>query len=341
MKREISAFIMENMDQSGNSDQSEAILEIIGARKIFTVQGEIFSREPIKIHALNGVSLTLYKGETLGLVGESGCGKSTLGRLIMHLDKPTEGRILFHGQDIFAYDRQALKAYFRRVQLIFQDPQASLNPRKTARDAIGEPMFIHRIVPWTEVQPRVAELLETVGLSRDSIDRYPHEFSGGQRQRIGIARALSMQPELIIADEPVSALDVSVQGQILNLLKQLQQSFGLTYLFITHDLAVVRHMSDRIAVMYLGRIVELAGNREIYDRPVHPYTRALFAAIPGLYPEQSKRRILRDDLSGHLNSLMGCSFYPRCPDRIDRCEHSNPELLERFPGHFVACHLNT
>ncbi|SEM14915.1 peptide/nickel transport system ATP-binding protein [Syntrophus gentianae] len=331
---------MENTDQSGNSNQSGAILEIIEARKIFTVQREIFSREPIKIHALNGVSLTLYKGETLGLVGESGCGKSTLGRLILHLDKPTEGRILFQGQDIFAYDRQALKGYFRKVQLIFQDPQASLNPRKTAGDAIGEPLLVHRIVPGAEVQSRVAKLLETVGLSQDSIDRYPHEFSGGQRQRIGIARAISLQPELIIADEPVSALDVSVQAQILNLLKELQQSFGLTYLFITHDLAVVRHMSDRIAVMYLGKIVELAENRELYDRPVHPYTLALFAAIPGLSPGQTKRRILREDLSNPFDAFRGCSFYPRCPERMDRCRHENPELLERFPGHLVACHLN-
>jgi oligopeptide/dipeptide ABC transporter ATP-binding protein len=333
---------MENTEPSGNSNHHGALLEIRGVKKTFTVQRGLFSGEPFQVHALQGVNLTLYRGETLGLVGESGCGKSTLGRLIMHLDEPTEGRILFHGQDIFAYDRQELKNYFKRVQLIFQDPQASLNPRKTAGNAIEEPLSIHRMVPEAEISERVAELLETVGLPRDSRDRYPHEFSGGQRQRIGIARAVSLKPELIIADEPVSALDVSIQAQILNLLKQLQQSFGLTYLFITHDLGVVRHMSDRIAVMYLGRIVELAENRELYDSPAHPYTRALFSAVPVPWPGQSTKRILlKGDLSGHLNFLKGCPFYPRCPERIERCEHANPELLERFSGHFVACHLNT
>jgi len=332
---------MENTNQSGNSNQNEAIFEIIRVKKTFTVQRGFFREEPIRVHAVNGVSLTLYKGETLGLVGESGCGKSTLGRLIMHLDEPTEGRILFHGQDIFAYDRQALKDYFKKVQLIFQDPQASLNPRKTAGEAIEEPLSIHRILPKADLQKRVAELLETVGLSLDSRDRYPHEFSGGQRQRIGIARAVSLKPQLIIADEPVSALDVSIQAQILNLLKELRQSFGLTYLFITHDLGVVRHMSDRIAVMYLGRIVELAENRELYDHPAHPYTRALFSAVPVPHPGRSKKRILlKGDLSSPLNSLTGCPFYPRCPERIERCEHSYPELLERFHGHYVACHLN-
>lgn len=331
---------MDNRNPSGHSNKGEVLLEVIRAKKIFTVQREIFSREPISIHALNGVSLTLFRGETLGLVGESGCGKSTLGRLIMHLEKPTEGRILFGGQDILAYDRQELKGYFRRVQLIFQDPQASLNPRKTAGDAIGEPLLIHHVIPRAEIRRRVSELLETVGLAKDSLDRYPHEFSGGQRQRIGIARALALQPELIIADEPVSALDVSVQAQILNLLKQLQQSFGLTYLFITHDLAVVRHMSDRIAVMYLGRMVELAENRELYSRPLHPYTRVLFAAIPGLYPGKPDRRILREDPTDRFRSSAGCPFYPRCPERIDPCKDSNPELREQLPGHFVACHLD-
>jgi len=333
---------MENTNQSGNSNQNEAIFEIIRVKKTFTVQRGFFREEPIRVHAVNGVSLTLYKGETLGLVGESGCGKSTLGRLIMHLDQPTEGRILFHGQDICAYNRKGLKDYFKRVQLIFQDPQASLNPRKTAGDAIEEPLAIHRIVSQAEIRERVMDLLGTVGLSQDSAQRYPHEFSGGQRQRIGIARAVSLKPELIIADEPVSALDVSIQAQILNLLKELRQSFGLTYLFITHDLGVVRHMSDRIAVMYLGRTVELAENRELYDHPAHPYTRALFSAVPGSHPGQpAKRILLKGDLSNPASPWKGCPFYPRCPERIEGCEHSNPELRERFRGHFVACHLNT
>jgi len=325
---------------SSESSGSPAILEIIGLKKTFTVQRGFFSGEPVQVHALNGVNLAVHRGETLGLVGESGCGKSTLGRLIMHLDTPTEGQILFHGQDIFTFDRRALKDYFRRVQLIFQDPQASLNPRKTAGNAVAEPLSIHEVVPTDQIQERVAQLMETVGLSRDQMNRYPHEFSGGQRQRIGIARAISLKPELIIADEPVSSLDVSIQAQILNLLKKLQQSFGLTYIFITHDLGVVRHMSDRIAVMYLGRIVELAENRELYEHPLHPYTRALFSAVPVPDPERrAKRLLLTGDTSGHFNQLTGCPFYPRCPERREQCDNSSPELSEKSNGHFVACHL--
>jgi len=333
-------FTKDSRVYSNESIGSPAILEITGVKKTFTSQRRFFSGEPVQVHALNGVNLTVHRGETLGLVGESGCGKSTLGRLIMHLDTPTEGRILFHGQDIFTFDRRALKDYFRRVQLIFQDPQASLNPRKTAAYAIAEPLAIHEAVPPDQIQEQVAQLMETVGLSRDQMNRYPHEFSGGQRQRIGIARAVSLKPELIIADEPVSSLDVSIQAQILNLLKQLQQSFGLTYIFITHDLGVVRHMSDRIAVMYLGRIVELAENRELYEHPLHPYTRALFSAVPAPYPgRQTKRILLKGDTSGHLDQLTGCPFYPRCPERGELCENLGPELAEKSNDHFVACHL--
>jgi oligopeptide/dipeptide ABC transporter ATP-binding protein len=332
--------MMENMSAPSDSQGNPAILEIIGLKKTFNVRRGFFSGEPIKINALNGVDLSIYRNETLGLVGESGCGKSTLGRLVMHLDEPTEGRILFHGQDIFAYERQALSDYFRKIQLIFQDPQASLNPRNTAGNIIGEPLLIHKIVPPDELKERVAEIMETVGLSRDQMNRYPHEFSGGQRQRIGIARAISLKPEMIIADEPVSALDVSIQAQILNLLKQLQQSFGLTYIFITHDLGVVRHMSDRIAVMYLGRIVELAENRELYDHPLHPYTRAIFSAVPVPYPGKSKKRFLiKGDASSPSDSLTGCSFYSRCTERMNCCNNSIPELVEKSNGHYVACHL--
>jgi oligopeptide/dipeptide ABC transporter ATP-binding protein len=225
--------------------------------------------------------------------------------------------------------------------LIFQDPQASLNPRKTAGNIIGEPLLIQKVAPTAEIRERVAEIMETVGLSRDQMHRYPHEFSGGQRQRIGIARAISLKPEIIIADEPVSALDVSIQAQILNLLKQLQQSFGLTYIFITHDLGVVRHMSDRIAVMYLGRIVELAENKDLYDHPLHPYTQALFSAVPSPYPGRGrkKRSLLKGDATDSSGHLTGCSFYHRCTERMDRCEKSVPELVEKYEGHFVACHL--
>jgi peptide/nickel transport system ATP-binding protein len=332
---------MENMESSRDSKENPAILEIVGLKKTFYIQRGFFSGQRIKINALNGVNLSVYKNETLGLVGESGCGKSTLGRLIMHLDEPTEGKILFHGQDIFAYDRKALSDYFRRIQLIFQDPQASLNPRKTAVNIIGEPLLIQKAVPTAELKELVAEIMETVGLSRDQMNRYPHEFSGGQRQRIGIARAISLKPEVIIADEPVSALDVSIQAQILNLLKQLQQSFGLTYIFITHDLGVVRHMSDRIAVMYLGRIVELAENHDLYDHPLHPYTQALFSAVPSPYPgrRRKKRSLLKGDATDSSDHLAGCPFYNRCTERTDSCEKAVPELVEKHNGHFVACHL--
>jgi len=335
-------FSGDRQTDSNSALENQAILEIIGVKKTFAVQGGFFRGEQSQVHALNDVNLTIRRGETLGLVGESGCGKSTLGRLIMHLDTPTAGRILFQGQDLFMLDRHALKNYFRRVQLIFQDPQASLNPRKTAGNAIAEPLTIFKAAPPDQVREQVAHIMETVGLSRDQINRYPHEFSGGQRQRIGIARAISLKPEVIVADEPVSSLDVSIQAQILNLLKELQQSFGLTYLFITHDLGVVRHMSDRIAVMYLGRIVELAENQDLYEHPFHPYTQALFSAVLTPHPgRQRKRSLLKGDTSDPFDRLAGCPFYPRCPEGRVGCKESSPEFIEVSRGHFVACHLCT
>ncbi len=290
------------------------------------------------IPAVNNVSLQIYKGETLGLVGESGCGKSTLARLIVRLEKPSSGNIYFKGEDIFLYDRKTLKAYRRNVQLIFQDPYSSLNPRKSAASIIKEPLTIHRVGNKGERQEAVAELMGKVGLGKEQANRYPHEFSGGQRQRIGIARALVLKPELIIADEPVSALDVSIQAQILNLLKDLKQDFGLTYLFISHDLNVIRHMSDRIAVMYLGRIVELAGTREIYEHPFHPYTRMLLSALPGCNPA-GKGRIMAIKGEAGADNDCGCDFQNRCPDKRAICSEQEPVLKQIEDERFCACHL--
>ena len=290
------------------------------------------------IPAVNNVSLQIYKGETLGLVGESGCGKSTLARLIAVLEKPSSGNIYFKGEDIFLYDKKALKAYRRNVQLIFQDPYSSLNPRKSAASIIKEPLTIHRIGNKNQRRESVAELMEKVGLSVEQANRYPHEFSGGQRQRIGIARALVLKPELIIADEPVSALDVSIQAQILNLLKDLKQDFGLTYLFISHDLNVIRHMSDRIAVMYLGRIVELAPNSEIYEHPFHPYTRILLSALPGCDPA-GKKRITAIKGEAGAESDRGCNFQNRCPDKAAICSEQEPAFKQIEDKRFCACHL--
>jgi oligopeptide/dipeptide ABC transporter ATP-binding protein len=318
----------------------DLLLDVRGLKKYFTVSGGFLSGRHTVVKALDGIHLKIYSGETLGLVGESGCGKSTMGRLIMRLEKPTEGEIFFHGENILGYSGKLLKNFRRRVQIIFQDPYASLNPRRTAEDIIGEPFIIHRLSGRNEQKEKVSQLMEVVGLSKEQVGRYPHEFSGGQRQRICIARAIAIKPELIVADEPVSALDVSIQAQILNLLKDLQRDFGLTYLFISHDLSVVRHMSDRIAVMYLGKIVELAENSEIYERPMHPYTRALISAVPAPDPSRKrKKKILNSDIPTPLNPPGGCAFHPRCPDKIDICDKADPALKNRDDGHFVACHL--
>ena len=318
---------------------NDTLLEIRGLKKYFPLRGGFLSGEKGTIRALDGVDLEIRRGETLGLVGESGCGKTTLGRLVMRLEEPTDGSIRFAGEDILALKGAALKAYRGKVQMIFQDPYSSLNPRKTAGGIIGEPLAIHHPEWQGERKAKMAELMAVVGLDQEQMTRYPHEFSGGQRQRIGIARALILNPGLIIADEPVSALDVSIQAQILNLMKRLQQDFALTYLLITHDLGVVRHMSDRIAVMYLGKIVELGAAEAVCGRPAHPYTKALISAIPAVDLMSRKEKVI---LTGEMPSPAappsGCPFHPRCPFRIEVCDQQEPVLLQRNPGYWVACH---
>jgi oligopeptide/dipeptide ABC transporter ATP-binding protein len=315
------------------------LIDIQGIKKYYKVRGEILARERASVKAVDGVSLRIYRGETLGLVGESGCGKSTLARLILRLDLPTEGNILFEGEDIFKLSGTDLKGYRKKVQIIFQDPYASLNPRRTAGSTIGEPLLINDINDPKGRALEVARIMDIVGLTREQRDRYPHEFSGGQRQRIGIARAIILKPQLIVADEPVSALDVSIQAQILNLLKDLQKEFNLTYMFISHDLSVVRHVSDRIAVMHFGKIVELADNQELYERPLHPYTIELLSAVPVTDPGRKRRRLMQEgEITGTGDALGRCTFYARCPARLEICNKDEPALKDRGEGHFVACH---
>ena len=319
------------------------LLNIEGLKKYFPIRSGLLSgRQNAMVKAVDGVALQIFKGETLGLVGESGCGKTTLGRLITRLEEPTGGKIFFNGNDIFKYSGKGLKDFRRKVQLIFQDPSSSLNPRMSAGAIVGEPLTIHTMSRGKENRDRVADLMETVGLNREQMGRYPHEFSGGQKQRIGIARALALNPELVIADEPVSALDVSIQAQILNLLRDLQKDFDLTYLFISHDLSVVEHISDRIAVMYLGKIVELADKESLYKSPLHPYTKALLSAIPVPDPTYRKERIiLGGNIPSPINPPSGCPFHPRCRYSMDICYKVIPALDDRGNGHYVACHLKT
>ncbi len=316
----------------------DLLVDIQKLNKKYTLQSGMLNSKNRVVHAVNNVNLQILKGETLGLVGESGCGKSTLARLIVRLEKPSSGFISVKGENINSYNKESLKAYRRNVQLIFQDPYSSLNPRKTAAVIIKEPLTIHRIGDRNARRQSVLELMAKVGLSGEQAKRYPHEFSGGQRQRIGIARALILRPELIIADEPVSALDVSIQAQILNLLKDLKRDFGLTYLFISHDLNVIRHMSDRIAVMYLGQIVELAENKDIYDSPLHPYTQMLLSAVPSCDP-QKKRNKATIKGEARIEDARGCNFQNRCIYKSPVCEEQQPVLTEKKNKRFCACHL--
>ena len=318
---------------------TEPLLRATQLRKRFPVRSGPFARR-LYVRAVEDVDLEIVKGRTLGLVGESGCGKSTLGRVLLRLLEADRGEIRFEGVDVRRAGRKAMRALRRRMQIVFQDPYASLNPRMTVGEAIAEGPVIHGLVERRDRQDRVSELLETVGLRPEHAHRYPHEFSGGQRQRVGIARALALQPRLIVADEPVSSLDVSIQAQILNLLLDLQQRFGLAYLFISHDLRVVRHLSDEVAVMYLGRIVERAAAEDLYRAPQHPYTEALLSAVPVPDPTRKRRRIvLSGDVPSPVHPPTGCAFHPRCPKVVDRCRTEQPALREVAPGHFSACHL--
>ncbi len=320
----------------------QVLLKVDGLVKHFPVLRGVFQRQVGAVHAVDGISFEIRKGETFGLVGESGCGKSTAGRTILQLYRPTAGHVYFDGTDLVGLSREELRKMRKRMQMIFQDPYASLNPRMTVADIISEPMQVHGITHGEETVDRVNELLEVVRLSPSFGARYPHEFSGGQRQRIGIARALALNPDLIVCDEPISALDVSIQAQVINLLEDLQEEFGLTYLFIAHDLSVVRHISKRVAVMYLGVIVELAGVKELHDNPLHPYTQALLSAVPVPDPviEQSRERIiLKGDVPSPVNPPSGCRFRTRCRLAEERCALSQPELREVSPDHWVACFL--
>jgi len=320
---------------------NDGLLVVNNLTKRFPIKGGIFGREVASVKAIQGVSFTIKRGETLGLVGESGCGKSTLGRCILRLIEPTSGEVYFNGQDVLKMGSDELRRIRRKMQIIFQDPYASLNPRMTVGSIIAEPIKIHGLASGPDVTKRVQKLLDLCGLRAEAINRYPHEFSGGQRQRICIARALAVEPEFIVCDEPVSALDVSIQAQIINLLQDLQKELKLTYLFIAHDLKVVEHISNRVAVMYLGKIAELAGGEDLYRDPRHPYTKALFSAIPLVNPKGKRQRIiLQGDVPSPISVPSGCSFHPRCPMVREDCRTKVPDLLEKASGHYASCHYS-
>jgi oligopeptide transport system ATP-binding protein len=323
--------------------EKEVLLHVKDLVKHFPItQGIIFQKHKGAVHAVDGITFDIYQGETLGLVGESGCGKSTAGRTILQLYKPTSGQVVFDGVNLVNLSSEKMRKTRKKMQMIFQDPYASLNPRMTVSEIIGEAMVSHRMGSRKEIQLRIIDLLEKVGLNPAFANRYPHEFSGGQRQRIGIARALALNPKLIICDEPISALDVSIQAQVVNLLEDLQEDLGLTYLFIAHDLSMVRHISDRVAVMYLGVIVEIADRVELFENPLHPYTQALMSAVPIPDPKaeaKRKRIILEGDVPSPINPPSGCRFRTRCIFAESICAEKKPELREVLPGHFAACHL--
>jgi oligopeptide transport system ATP-binding protein len=325
--------------------QNDVLIRVENLRMHFPItQGIILQRKVGAIKAVDGLNFFVRRGETLGLVGESGCGKSTTGRAILQLYRPTEGRVFFGDEELTTMKGESLRRMRRRMQMIFQDPYASLNPRMTVGDIVGEPLTVHNISKGKQRRERVQELLRVVGLNPYFVNRYPHEFSGGQRQRIGVARALAVQPDFIICDEPISALDVSIQAQIINLLEELQDQFNLTYLFIAHDLSVVRHISDRIAVMYLGKIVELTTRAKLYDEPLHPYTRALLSAVPIPDPvveETRQRIILEGDVPSPANPPVGCNFSTRCPAAMDICKEKEPAFIDVGDLHWVACFLHS
>jgi oligopeptide transport system ATP-binding protein len=322
--------------------QPDYLLQVHDLRMWFPIVRGVLQRHVADVKAVDGLNFNINRGETLGLVGESGCGKSTTGRTILQLYKPTSGEVLFNGQDLTKIKGDQLRHMRRQMQMIFQDPYASLNPRMTVGGIVGEPLEVHNIGSKSERMDRVRELLQVVGLNPYFINRYPHEFSGGQRQRIGVARALAVNPSFIVCDEPISALDVSIQAQIINLLEDLQEQFGLTYLFIAHDLSVVRHISDRVAVMYLGKIMELTTREELYANPMHPYSQALLSAVPIPDPvieEKRQRIILEGDVPTPVNPPKGCNFCTRCPKVLDICKEQEPDFSEHAPGHYVACWL--
>lgn len=319
---------------------SEVLMDIQNLSKYFTVETNLLGKPVSVLKAVDDISLTINKGEAFGLVGESGCGKTTFGKILVNLYRPTHGKIFFEGLEITGLKEKQRRAYCKDIQMIFQDPYASLNPRMTIGDIIAEPILINNLLPRDKVEERVIYLLNCVGLAQHQRNRYPHEFSGGQRQRVGIARALAVQPKLIVCDEPVSALDVSIQAQVLNLLDDLKDEFGLTYLFIAHGLNVVKHISDRVGVMYLGKLVEIAPKKDLYAKPLHPYTQALLSAIPIINPEKKKERIiLEGDVPSPIDPPSGCRFCSRCFKQMEQCKANAPVLKEVSPDHWVACHL--
>jgi len=336
------------MSNKTDKSKNPVLLEVKGLKKHFPIKrGILFSKQVGAVKAVDGLDLFVREGETLGMVGESGCGKSTTGRLILRLIEPTEGEVIFQGKDLLQLNNNDMRHMRRQLQMVFQNPYASLDPRMTVGDIIAEPLRVHKMFSSSqELKKRVRELLDCVGLNPSYTERFPHEFSGGQRQRIGIARALALNPKLIIADEPVSALDVSVQAQVLNLLNDLQSQFNLTYLFIAHNLSTVNHISDRVAVMYLGKVVELASNDHLYANPKHPYTQALMSAVPEPDPvimrgnERKKRIILEGDIPSPVNPPSGCRFHTRCWEVMDVCKTTEPPLVDTGDGHYVACHLH-